>query len=958
MECRPMPFWFWNARLEKAEIVRQVRQFAEMGLGGFYIHARFGLETAYLSSEWLDMAEAATNEAEKRGLHVWLYDENLFPSGIGNMHVSSRPELRPRFLACAEMEPDDSGVIPLSRLPRGCTVYHVAHIADGVKQQPIAYEITDSAIHFPNPPDRAVHVFWIGTLTDENDQIFGVDYLNPDVLTAFIESTHVIYLCRLGKWFGTAIKGFFTDEPTLLPWHHDISWYKNRTDGLCAPYTPELLSEMKRIAGIETSLPDLAAALFFDRDAGNLRKAYWKTVSRLYEENYFRAYAAWCEKHGLQLTGHVLLEEGMYFNHIFQAGPLQGLRHMHMPGTDQLGAGSEFDSMDYMVEPLAHIPSVRTNVTGPKLVSSIAHAAGKRRVISESFGLGSWKLGFQQMKATVDWLYALGVNRLCPHAFFYSIEGFRKLDAPPSFFHHSGAGLFRVFADYTARLSWALSQGAPMADVALVYPESAFRAAYAVGRQRDADRRISDAYDFMCLALLRSQRAFEIITEESLASARIEGGALLLQPAEKSAIDGVSASVDCLRFQTILIPDASGMDAEACAALQALKEGGGRALALNDLIPKGESWTFEEVSRHVTSFVDPLPRAVELLGAGRERVYVLSRKVEQGTIHYLANTSRDTAFSGHLSLGASCAILLDAEMGEMTAADAAQMPLTLPPSGSLLTFVPDESAGNDRCDARPHEKRIMTPVDPQKWRFCADGDNALPLKDWALHIEASGMQTTYRYAAMVTSEIAIPGAALVLDDISGRGSVMGRSNITVAVNGIECEREGFVHDRAFVKYKVGEIRAGENEIQITITGSAWSGDTRPLTVSPVLMGIFALGKDGHTLTQTVAWTGFCDPVTNGYPYFSGTSRHIAAFDLPRSDHLELRFEKIIGSAELTIDGLSCGVRLWAPWVWKIPSACTGHRAQLELSVTNTLANYLGDPCRFGPEGTVTLAYHP
>jgi hypothetical protein len=63
-ESRPMPFWFWNSKLEEVEIVRQVGRFAEMGLGGFYIHARFGLETIYLSDEWLTMVEAATAEAE------------------------------------------------------------------------------------------------------------------------------------------------------------------------------------------------------------------------------------------------------------------------------------------------------------------------------------------------------------------------------------------------------------------------------------------------------------------------------------------------------------------------------------------------------------------------------------------------------------------------------------------------------------------------------------------------------------------------------------------------------------------------------------------------------------------------------------------------------------------------------------------------------------------------------
>ena len=248
-ECRPMPFWFWNSKLEKVEIVRQVQRFAEMGLGGFFIHARFGLETSYLSDEWMDMAEAATAEAERLGLHVWIYDENLFPSGIGNMKVSSRPEFRPRFLECRQLPLDKSGCIPLALLPSGCEVFSVSRMAHDEEPLKVDHEIANGAIRFPDPPAGPVWVFWIGTLTDENDQIFGVDYMNPDMLKSFLESTHEVYRRRLGKWFGKTIRGFFTDEPTLLPWHHDISWYKNRTDGLCVPYTPNLLSEMRRIAG-------------------------------------------------------------------------------------------------------------------------------------------------------------------------------------------------------------------------------------------------------------------------------------------------------------------------------------------------------------------------------------------------------------------------------------------------------------------------------------------------------------------------------------------------------------------------------------------------------------------------------------------------------------------------------------------------------------------------------------
>ena len=38
------PFWAWNGKLEKDELVRQINVMKEMGLGGFHMHVRSGLD--------------------------------------------------------------------------------------------------------------------------------------------------------------------------------------------------------------------------------------------------------------------------------------------------------------------------------------------------------------------------------------------------------------------------------------------------------------------------------------------------------------------------------------------------------------------------------------------------------------------------------------------------------------------------------------------------------------------------------------------------------------------------------------------------------------------------------------------------------------------------------------------------------------------------------------------------
>ena len=51
IKYRPIPFWSWNEKLETEETQAQIGQMKEAGLGGFFMHARGGLETEYLSRE-------------------------------------------------------------------------------------------------------------------------------------------------------------------------------------------------------------------------------------------------------------------------------------------------------------------------------------------------------------------------------------------------------------------------------------------------------------------------------------------------------------------------------------------------------------------------------------------------------------------------------------------------------------------------------------------------------------------------------------------------------------------------------------------------------------------------------------------------------------------------------------------------------------------------------------------
>jgi hypothetical protein len=72
IEYRGCPFWAWNTRLEKGLLLRQIDVFQEMGLGGFHMHSRVGLDTEYMGTEFMDLIEACVDYAESKGMMACL----------------------------------------------------------------------------------------------------------------------------------------------------------------------------------------------------------------------------------------------------------------------------------------------------------------------------------------------------------------------------------------------------------------------------------------------------------------------------------------------------------------------------------------------------------------------------------------------------------------------------------------------------------------------------------------------------------------------------------------------------------------------------------------------------------------------------------------------------------------------------------------------------------------------
>lgn len=92
-EYRGTPFWAWNGKLSREELLRQIRVFKKMGLGGFHMHVRTGMDSPYLNEEFMDFIRFCIRTAKDEQMLAWLYDEDRWPSGTAGGRVTDgKPE--------------------------------------------------------------------------------------------------------------------------------------------------------------------------------------------------------------------------------------------------------------------------------------------------------------------------------------------------------------------------------------------------------------------------------------------------------------------------------------------------------------------------------------------------------------------------------------------------------------------------------------------------------------------------------------------------------------------------------------------------------------------------------------------------------------------------------------------------------------------------------------------------
>jgi hypothetical protein len=938
-EFRGVPFWSLNDKLEGLELSRQIGLMDDGWFGGFFLHAREGLVTPYMSEEWLNMIEVCVREAEKRGMYAWLYDEDKWPSGFaGGVVPASSLDYRVKALAMMV-----SGVI--IRSPELLKVFE-CDFADG---KPVNLRVVEMG-ETPKTGKSYIHFYvWSAPIGSKwFDGFSYMDVLNPDAVRKFIESTHEKYYQRFRKWFGNTIPGIFTDEPNYLSGHESLNYP-------AVPWTAKFPEFFKSRCGYD--ITDHLPSLFFDvGDYNKVRYDFWRTLTELFVESYSKQIYEWCDRHGLKYTGHYLSEESLTSQIRVVGAVMPHYEYMHMPGIDHLRRDID-------------------EVLTVKQVASVANQLGRERVLSETYGCSGQNLSFEDRKWIGDWEYVLGVNFLNHHLSLYSMRGRRKRDYPPNIFYQQPWWKFNsLIESYFARLSYALSRGVRIADVLILHP---IGSGWAMFTPLDTSKVENLHRDFekTFRTLLEKHWDFELGDEFIIA--------------KYGKVDGPFFIVGRCRYKAVIIPPSLTLAESTVKLLENYVANGGLLIAIEPtpkMVDCKPSSRIEAVLNMAVKVKD-VYEAVNILNEKvKRRVLIKCSKNDASNVWYhlrrdgsqqilfLANLSRTQEVNLEVGLlGSGKLEEYDPFTGDSKTVNQeargeyVYSRVLLPPVGSKL-LVLDETQKPETIKFKPFN--VVEEVAVEKpWKISRVALNALTLDYCRLKIDDSwtakiptwkaqriierlgyGRRFTVRYEFTVDLNDLNREIWLVLES---------PDKFKIKVNGFEVSYKpeyGWWIDTSFKRIPIkGLIKNGLNMVELEgvklFTKYMVSGtDAHELETeieSIYIVGEFAVenieNREFKIVEEKGSYMGG-DLTRQGYPFYAGEISVECSFNLEREP--QGRVFLVLGGlhatvVEIKVNDHIAGHVFLKPYEIEITDFVKPGQNKLEIKLTNTLRNLLG-----------------
>ena len=589
-----LPF-LWIHGEDEATYRKMVGVIHDANIRSFCVEARPHKEFCQ-DKWWADMA-VILDEAEKRGMKVWILDDKHFPTGFANGAVKDAPaELRRRSICHRSIQVNVGKKIKLKlgkylapqnnydlmsyvmllygnemKLPKkyGTDMLLSCVACNGHETVDVTPYIQDGVLNWTAPAgDWTIEVCSLSHNAGMHRSY--INMMDIESCRIQIDAVYEPHYAHFGDKFGTVIAGFFSDEPELGNGNY-TKHYNLLGTQQDLPYSNELAAMLEERLGT-----DWANKLFLlwkndynAAETAKVRHIYMDCVTRLVEEYFSKQIGQWCREHGVEYIGHIIEDNNQHARTSTSLGHyFRGLKWQSMAGIDDIGGqvypGGE-DKWDKNIMGYHNDGEFYQYALG-KLGSSLGalNPNMQGRTMCEIFGNYGWSEGVRLEKYLVDHFMVRGVNHFVPHAF--TCSDYPEKDCPPHFYAQGNNPQYRHFGklmQYTNRVCNLISNGKVNAPVAILYHGESEWAGKCMLMQKPARICLDNQIDFFFVP----------------ADAFGERGFYKTEITDKLTVNGNE-------FEVLVLPYAQFITPETAQVVQELTLNGGKVLII-DARPEG-----------------------------------------------------------------------------------------------------------------------------------------------------------------------------------------------------------------------------------------------------------------------------------------------------------------------------------------------------------------------------------
>ncbi len=916
---RPAPFWSWNEKLDTAETAAQVREMEEVGIGGYFMHARGGLQTEYMSDEWFDNVKATLHEGKKLGMQSWGYDENGWPSGFGSGLVNGLGlKYQQKYLRCEETEAAVKSDTTIINLPYNDKNLH------------FYYEV--------NP--------------------FYVDTLDGEVISEFIRVTHEAYKEKLGEEF-VDMAGFFTDEPQIS------------RNGY--PWSFILEKEYMKAYG-EPLAPNLTALFYNTKNSSEVKYKYFKLLTDLFSENFMNNIYKWCCDNGSALTGHMVLEEGLWAQLISNGACMPHYEYMTIPGMDNLGR-------------------VLNHIECEMQLTSAANQLGKKQILSETFACCGWNVSFEELRWIYEHQMVHGINYLCQHLEGYTLRGIRKRDYPATLFKQQPWwNDYRSFNDMVSRIGMLIAEGKIEHEILVLHSADSAWANFDINSRSYASNLCNEMVDIMnrleCAQLQYHLGDATLMQRH----AKVEDGKIIIGTQSYSVV--VVPPTDCLASNTVKL-------------LKEFKKQGGLVIFTGRIPSMINGKQTDEINEFAKDcvctdgigLIAAIPeklRKIKLEYDGDHQVVPILTAVrrfdkQKMTMYYLVNPC-NVKHDFIATVKGGSATIFNAVTGEEEAVvftkndENLNIESTIYGNGSVVLFVYDETAkqplSTNKAELKPlqfsGEWQIESDDNAITLDYCDvyfDGELAyenLPIND----VQEKALAFGRKVNTKVVFKCNVKDKAFTKCDLVVETPEI--FDITVNGKAIKKEINGYYFDTSFKVIDIfNYVVEGQNEITLEcdfvqseqvyenakkslIFESEKNKLSYDMEIEAIyLKGDFAIKTDepfenlernatrtngNFYITKAPYTLNSGDIVKQGYPFFAGSMTFKKKITLTADEckNRSVKFSRLGSTViKVKINGTDTDKLLWQPYEVDVSKLLHEGENDIEITITGSLRNLLG-----------------